>query len=160
MSPWQIFVVVATLLGVLTGVLSLLPKLSISSSGPLNPKSAFTTPFTLSNEGFLSIMSVNIFCAIREAKFEGDREIIGTEDYRSRFTTPDHAAAELKPDEKYTFSCAFLFNEDAPLIKADIAIIISYRPAWVPWRQEKVSRFVTKKSSDGRLHWFSQPISK
>ena len=66
----------------------------------------------------------------------------------------------LSVDEKTTviWDDAFHNQTSGNIDYADIIITVAYQPWYVPWRNEKSFRFVTKKLSDGKLHWIPRPI--
>lgn len=152
---WRVFLGVGVFLGFWSAFFSLLPSISVSPSTPSNPSAVMTTSFTLSNDGYLSLVDVKIVCGVNSINFRGGGGIQGI-----GFTTPRLAANKLEPNEKYTFSCEFILNEDAPIVSADIVILVSYQPSFLFWRQTSKHRFITHRTSGGRLRWFHQPLSK
>ena len=41
---------------------------------------------------------------------------------------------------------------------ADIAIVVIYKPWFMPFHREKVFRFVSHVQTDAHLHWYSQTL--
>ncbi len=39
----------------------------------------------------------------------------------------------------------------------DIEIVVSYRPAWYPFRRQETFRFITKVAADGQIRWLPRP---
>lgn len=43
---------------------------------------------------------------------------------------------------------------------ADIAVIVSYEPWFIPWHREKQFRFIAKPDGQGKIYWRSWPIDE
>lgn len=37
-------------------------------------------------------------------------------------------------------------------------IVVEYRPAFFPWKREKIFRFKTYRQTNGNLYWYSAPL--
>lgn len=132
------------------------PKVSVSSAQALNPSDLFSTPFMLLNEGYLAIHDVEAECALNNVKYKNGSNI---EQAITRGSL--NGSKDIQPHEQMTFKCpphGIAFGSD--LASADVSIIASFQPSFIPWRFHKEFRFVSEKSSDGYLHWFPQPKNK
>ncbi len=63
-------------------------------------------------------------------------------------------------DDKFTVRLGDKFEVVPParLAYADITVVVSYRPWFLPWRREKEVRFYTKSRPDGFLDWLYAPL--
>jgi hypothetical protein len=147
----------ATLIGIVTGLLSLLPRISASQSDPLNTLQALSASFVISNDGPVGINDVELDCII--FKIESKTQNFAFEG-PTRVTAPDNYASYLGPGERITTPCLFPVQVDNPVTFGDIAISVYFRPSFVPWYQEKLLRFITSVGPDGYLHWYPQPMPK
>ena len=62
-------------------------------------------------------------------------------------------------DERYEVSLNDLWDIK-PLRFADIALVIYYRPWFLPINRKKVFRFITHKGQDGKLRWYAYPTGE
>ena len=81
-------------------------------------------------------------------------------DYSNRFSDPKHVASVIVPGEQYSVLLSLSGMKNNKIENADIAIVLTFKPKWLPWRRETKHRFVSTQSKDGQWHWFPQPIDK
>lgn len=148
----------ALIFGIYAGGLSLLPKIGISAASSLNPNNPFATPFIIKNDGLLWIKNIQYFCGLYQLKYVdgsiAERHAQGD----VRFTHPSLASPKIKANVSATVFCDFgELGSHGPITSGDIAIIVSYRPAFVFWQREQRQRFSTLKSADGVLSWHPKP---
>ena len=145
------------LIGIVTGVLSLLPQVSVSSSAPLNPLDPFSAPFIVNNTGFLSIHDGKYFCRLNNVVYEG--AII--KNIASKTTA---LRTSIQPQEQDSVFCVILpepiVQRGGPLQSADISIRMKFRPTWTLWEREQLYRFRTQKNKDRQLSWFPHPVGQ
>lgn len=151
---------VAAVLVTLTSVMGLLPKISVSLPPPLDPSKPLSQPFTITNEGYFALNNVGMSCAIRYIRDPACVSIKGAQDYSSRIQEHEfeRIAPVLEPGEKYTKLCPI--QDGCQIKQADIAVVVSFRPAWFPFFREKLFRFRTTEGADGNLYYYPQPASK
>jgi len=149
--------IVAGILATIGGVLSLLPKVVVYAGAPLDPSQPFTTPFTISNEGYLPIHDVTFRCRIRRAQAEDGAAIIA---YEKGISPTGFAVPLITPGEKSTVACPFPFEFNAPFAGADFDFVVVFRPDWLLWHQEKSFRFGTTKTKEGQLIWLPRAVSE
>lgn len=148
-SAWLTFslTVVGGLLTIVLAYYAFSSKLSITPSGSLNPSDPFATPFVLQNDSLLWVNLVKPYhCSLRK---------ITTEDYLV-FQGIDTAIdappiPRLDPGESTAFFLPFrtVIILRAPINYADIEVVVSYYPAFIPfYKKEKRVRFVTIKSKE------------
>ncbi len=79
--------------------------------------------------------------------------------FKSRILIGQWQHHTIEMDERYSVPLTDSpFRFTYPTNFADIALIVSYRPWILPFRREKVFRFVTHKAENGNLYWYSLPL--
>jgi hypothetical protein len=144
-------------LGVVTGYLALIPKVTVTETEPLNPANIFTSHFIISNDGPLGINSVDVSCDIRQAEFEGNAR------YKNNMITSNQLQkTTMFVGERATVVCPLnpgIFGlGNSPVKRADIDIVLQFRPDFTWWRVMRILHFVTVIDSKGNLHWVPQPL--
>ncbi len=152
---WEIFVAVGVVLGYLS---YFQPRLSVTPQQALDPSKPFSVPFIIANNGYLPFRDVEFLCGIREVKGTENRTL---GKFALRF--PHNRLSVLEPGKPATISCDFFAAkgfEFFPVISADIAIIVQFRPQLLPWSKRESFRFITTEAADNKLLWFPQPEEK
>src|SRR5713226_10265571 len=93
----------ATLLG---GYAVIRPRISVSLSTPLNPANPFSTPFTASNDGYLSLYDVAFLCQLHRVRSDRFIELSSGEG-RLQTTAETLVARKMSPGEKNDVPCIF-----------------------------------------------------
>ncbi len=149
----------ATSLGFMTGYLSLVPRISVWQTQPLNPADPFSTPFIVSNDGPLGINLVKFSCLLLNVETANRNRFINV-----RLSSESLTVIGMEPGEKATVPCIFRqsigLSDSDTIQTADVVIIVEFRPDFVLWRRTRRLRFVTLRSSDGNLYWYPQPYSR
>jgi hypothetical protein len=107
--------------------------------------------FTISNANVLPLWDVSASLGVGQINGR-DRALDPgfVPNFATRLTNPEWQHHNLGMDDSFTVSPESMFRNAGP---ADIAIVISYKPWFLPWRREKVFRFVTARRSDGSTYW-------
>jgi hypothetical protein len=149
---------VATPLGIVTGYLSLVPKVTIVESESLVPLEPFTAQFIISNEGPLGINSVGTVCNVSVVRY---KDLPSWDISNNKIATPEMFKARMEVGERGTMECPFykVINTNAPIIYAEVSMSVDFRPDFTWSHGQRTYRFVTKPDSSGRLHWFPQPLN-
>jgi hypothetical protein len=142
------------LLGLLTGVLTLLPRLSVSNLEALNPADPFTTPFVVSNDGYLGVNNVRFSCLLYSLLNEKQHIVMRGGAESINYASP---VRRLPAGERATIPCYPFMKTARTPSRIDIAVNVTYRPDYVPWSKADHYRFVATDGSDGKLHWLPQP---
>lgn len=153
---WKSVFYILGVLAALSGALSFLPKISVTSSGPLDSLNPFSAPFIISNDGILPIYSVNIHIYPRNVRDASGAEVILKQGIKSS----NPPIPIMAPGEKVTLGLPFPFIFQAPLISADIEYVVIYRPDWIFWHQCKQFRFGLTKNSSGSYIWLPRGMSE
>lgn len=153
----QFLVVGVTLLGAVTFLYDFSPKISVSPLQLIDPHDAFSAPFAVANDGYLSLNRTSSTCVLKIAKFE-TIQVIGVAVSQPQTDN----TAEMGPGEKMTVKCRFreTIGVSEALKVADILISIEYKPWIWPATRKREFRFETARNSDGTWQWLPQPVSK
>jgi hypothetical protein len=137
------------------------PRVFVLSSGvALDPNNPAFSPFFVQNQGYLAIYDVNVSCSVKYLKLPGDIHVVGIGDYTNRFSDPKQVASVIAPGEQYTILLPLTGMKHNKIEDSDIAIVLSFKPQWLPWRRKTIHRFISTRSKDGQWYWFQQPIKK
>jgi hypothetical protein len=154
----RVFLAAGALLSLIEGVFAFLPTISVSTATTLGQTSSSysqSIPFVVSNDGPVSVHSVEYRCFVRKAEFTRrhnlQNELLHDQRLDKRI---------LRSKEKDNVPCIPLYGSDpvADLISADVELRVSFRPSFLFWRQENRFRFETYRSHRGELHWLPKPI--
>lgn len=164
---------VITIPSAVVGVLQLLPRVSISLETPLTPSNALSVPFLVSNDGYLTIHNVNVFCA--------PRDMVYVDPSDSRRTTtltggpddtetggvrnPDLEIDELPPAVKTTFPCALAYAplgsraDPTWLTSGHMVLIVKYTAPFMPFiKRYHRQRFDLVREESGTFRWKEGPL--
>jgi hypothetical protein len=152
-----ILMVVAAL-GSLAAWCSVLPKISVYQSNPINITDPFSAPFTVFNNGPLTLKSLKFTCV----PIDIDDSHLGGR-IPSKLRSEILQIERMEAGTKVSVSCNFLqfvgkFSPSEPMTKGQIDIFMEYRPEFVFWKIVRQFRFVTFPASDGKLYWKQSPI--
>ncbi len=151
--------------GIVVGILGFLlnyaPKLSVAISGSLQAANPMATAFVLANEGLVPVHDIVAACGAPQFKM-GKWEVASDPD--ARFVLPESKAEILSPGHTMTLPCGHLMgpNNGGPIppgaiTKAEITIIVDYRPDWLPWHKTERFPWKAERTLDGGWHWNSLP---
>lgn len=146
--PLEILTIVATI----TSILALIPRLSIHTSGTIRQRDPMGTVFTIYNDGLLPIHDVDAICGIDSVLTAqgGGVSNIGLK-------MPESHANVLSPSNGMSLPCAHAMNMGENAASAKIAIIVTYRPDWVPWHRRSTFPMQAGKADDGTWVWKALP---
>jgi hypothetical protein len=162
---WQVMLNMAALLGLVTGYMAMIPRVSVSQSEPLDPDDIFSTPFIVSNDGPLPLETVNISCADFNVVYQqGTTLRSNPNDPGAAISDTSFNAPEVKPGERVSVPCALEQMLKPPswikVVSSDISIVVSFRIGYTPLPGRRKFRFVTFRSADNRLHWYPASVSQ
>jgi hypothetical protein len=152
---------IATIAGGLAAIVVFLPRISVLPSDPVDLTNPFSASFTITNNNFIPLRQVNALLGIGQIVMEPAQMIPHFKPtFESRITYKTWTNHSLTMDERFTITISDAFNvtKSIRVAGADIAIIVSYKPWFLPIKREKIFRFVTHKQTNGNLYWYSQPL--
>jgi len=142
-------------------VLTFLPRVSIEPAMAPDVATGSWGTFEIANTGYIPLTGTRTsmgLCFIGGRINEPPNYAChGPLKSRFHFMPWDHPWLGI--DEKFTISLGNLI-QIPPGGYANISLILSYRPWFLPWRVEKEVRFVTMLARDGREYWSARPASE
>jgi len=143
--------IAATLASISSGVLAVLPKLSVEVSGSLRTTDPMATIFSLSNEGYLSVYDITVTCLpfVKGNRYQIDNATFNPTDFRVAVLSPGHRV-KLPCNE----AIAIL---DASATSATLEMPIRYRPKGAFWHRTATFSFEADRSHDGTWVWTGNP---
>lgn len=149
--------IILGIIGIIGTLYNFSPKLTIDSGDSLNPQDPFATRFSIKNDSIFSLYSIHRKTFIRKLRTLKDGDVIGD----SSLVGILPPIPVLVAGEPSTFSVAAdQIAYDSPYCYADIEIVVSFRPAFLPYRKTIAARFSTEKAIDGTLHWLPRAKSE
>jgi hypothetical protein len=119
---------------------------------PVDSLNPYVAPFTLTNDGYLSIYQVKATCIPHILKLKA----LNSRDVKAQVQNEAFAADILEPDEHRSFVCdVFHFTNNPMAIEyADVGIGITFRPIQnINWRVFRQFLFQAAPRPDGKLYW-------
>src|SRR5436853_5311136 len=97
---WKIVVAVSVVVGLLAAIVTFWPRIFVSSSSSLNPRTPFATPFIISNEGYAEVTDLSTQMLVRRVTVAEGKGIAIRDNklYDSRAIP----IAAISPGGKYT----------------------------------------------------------
>lgn len=152
-TRWSRFLTIVSIVLAIIGLVTLIelfPRLSSSASPPSDAGEILNSRFTISNDGYLSVVTVRAFCFISKST-SGNGLIRNSVISNSPIVT-------LHPSEAITVPCAESPGVYVPVRSADLAIVAYYRP-W-PFtfiHSRRFFRFVSRNTTKDNVTWDRQP---
>ena len=148
--------------GIIGIIYNLWPRPQVMKGDLIDPSNPFSASFTIINSSVIPLRDVTVAVGVGQivpATKEMDRTFVPT--FESEIVRSGWDRHSLGIDEKFTIALedAFRPSPDARFSGADIAIIVNYKPWFLPLAGKKIFRFVTRRESDGHLYWFSVPLT-
>jgi hypothetical protein len=66
----------SAILGLVSGWVAMIPRVSVSQNQSLSPSDPFSTPFVVSNDGPLPLMNVRFYCAVSKVAAANQGSVI------------------------------------------------------------------------------------
>ena len=162
---WGYFLFLATVLGAVVTWLALAPRISIVPQTPLISLNAFTAPFIVSNDGYLSLHRVNAICSPKDVTYTepGHPKHKMTfhqqgpdDDETGGLLNPKLEVRKLRRDHKATFPCDLIALRYAEWVtSAHILLIVRYRPLPYIYRYRR-QRFELTREDSGVYRWLEE----
>jgi hypothetical protein len=151
---------VCTLVGCAASLVAFFPRPTVSPpSIPFDKNDRFSVSFDITNGGYVPLEDCEVSLGVGQIATKGarlDPSFLPT--FKSRLVMPAWQHHTLRMDEKFTVVLSDLIRGNVE--SADIALIVSYKPWFLPIYREKAFRFVTFKQPDGQSYWRSWPIQE
>lgn len=147
------------LIGGAVAFLTLLPRISVTPSDPVDPDNALSASFTISNNNFIPLRHVSASLGIGEIQPVGkplDPNVAYSE--QGSLMPDSWTNHSVDMDERFTitpFDVVHAYGDR----QASIQIIVSYQPWILPLERQKRFRFETHRQTNGKLYWYALPSS-
>jgi hypothetical protein len=138
-----------------------LPRVSVEPIVSLDANNPYRQVFKVQNQGNLALHGVLYTCKIKGFYLDGTSDPIRIRDDKGRwmqmspFREDGKNFVTLTSGEIDNANCVW-FEEPFPFMLREgreIAVEVSYVPAYFPFRISKQAGFLLKKAADGRFHW-------
>jgi hypothetical protein len=153
-------------LGTIYGIVPIIsPPVSGTPSEPIefgsaqSPEYSFPGPVDIENEGILPIYDIKIKCAVHEAYTTANSTIGGADLYRGYSNQIDIIRADTTRSTTCIDASVYPIGLGDPIEYANMTIIMSYKPAILPWRfaalwtkREEVHTTMIREP-DGDIRW-------
>jgi hypothetical protein len=167
--------ILASILGIVTGIFSFFPRLTVSEPIQMNATDLFSYKMTVTNDGVLPVFKADWALAPKIVKIQGSNKpvepihaavvvypnsaLIGPEDYAFHLRLSDAYIGMLTPGDSYTFTTEGLMTAPTGAVadEVDFAIAVSYIPVFPPIPMQTCTRFHIYRDRQGTQHWFRAP---
>jgi hypothetical protein len=124
----------------------------------------------MSNNGYLTLYDVQFLCSPRKVIYKkpnskGGFEVMTEgpeEEETGGITSPNFVAKNFYRNQTAAFPCLFPNSRMTPewLVSADVAIVVSYHPAWFPLiKRYHRNHFSMARDDRGEYQWIEEPLS-
>jgi len=144
----------------LLGLLSFLPRPSVSASEPVDIENPFSSAFTVTNGNIFPLSDLRVGLAPVRMPINGGR-VVNDELLESRLGFIFNSKWEhhtLRMDEQYSVTPSDIFNLLGPFQGADLAIVVQYKFWFLPISQSKAFRFQAHRQTNGHYYWYPTPL--
>jgi len=152
----------ATMLGAFGAVVTFLPKILVTASQPVDAKDPFSVSFTITNDSFIPLNDVNVSLGVGQVTtFPRLPDPNFIPSFKSRLVRPEWKNHTLAMDEKFTVLIEDIFTarSDSLMVSgADLAIVVDYRPWFLPINKEKIFRFKGRPVTNDLFYWYFFPL--
>lgn len=163
-SKWPYFLkhgLALTSFGItLLGLLSFVPRISVSASEPVDIDNPFSSAFIVTNGNIFPLSDLRIGVAPVRMPVNGGW-LVGDELLENRlgfFFNSKWEHHTLRMDEQYSVTPSDIFNLAGPFQGADLAIVVRYKLWFFPISQSKAFRFQAHRQTNGRYYWYPTPL--
>jgi hypothetical protein len=161
--------------GLIVGILSLFPRLSVVAQDPLDDHNPFLAPFVISNDGILSLYDLQAFCfpvyvQLIGVDGKGGQIVLRPtpgyheEDMSTGMTSDSFVAKKLSPASKMTFPCNMIllsdFRTNLAVGRADISYVVTYQTFGISLTRHHVNHFSLSRDVNGHAHWLEEPLGQ
>lgn len=143
---WRVLIFLIGIPGLYVGVLSVFPRVSVSPNEQLKKYDPLSSPFIITNEGFLSIYSVSMTCKVDHLLLSTASQLVGVS------FADGVVDDEVGPDGRITRFCK-VTTPDPKMKEVIISMIVRFRPEFLPWTTTRAFHFRGYPSDDGTMHW-------
>jgi hypothetical protein len=164
----------AMIIGIVSGLVALLPRVSVQASAPFDPSHPYPIPFTVTNNGSITLYNVRFFVGLcnlvwgpgygEGVTLKSEKPCNGPSDMR--ITDPTWSRQKFEVDQQHVVRYDDIIPHPSTdngmrVHSAEISIVVQFQPWIIPWPvREKEFRYKTRKDEDGKLSWIPEPLEK
>jgi hypothetical protein len=144
-----------SVVGLLVAVLTLLPRVNVIISDPVDPNYPFSSSVTVINDGYIPLNIVSPKFALKKIEQTTGQPIFGDPDYGSDLVPALWHARNLGPDNKFAIALNDVTEFSTLELKAaDIAIVVDYQLPIVHIKRRAIFPFYAKRQTNGNFYWY------
>jgi hypothetical protein len=158
-SPWALILGLATLIGGVAALATLLPRVTVAISDPPDADDPFSSAVTVTNNGYLPLDSVMPSIGLGHIAAIGSPNEAEDPDppYLPRFRQSQWRPHDMGLDDKFTFALNEVMGTNpGQLRSANIAIRVEYEVPLIHWKREKVFPMFAHRQANGRFYWYAK----
>jgi hypothetical protein len=149
----------AALIGVIGVLATFLPRVTVTTSDPVDDNNPFSSNVTVTNTGYIPLDSVMPNIGLRKMTF-GDPKAPTTfqgpaNNQYVRFANTRWQSSDLGLDEKLTIGLNEVWGIQPNLLSADVAIVVEYKIPIIRWKRRKTFPLYAMKQTNGKWYWYS-----
>jgi len=168
---WACLLVVATLLGILSGIAFFAPSATVDFGDLADPANLLSVLTTVKNDGAVTLYDVSVelgLCTVQGSTAAGKPVTMrgacqSTGDLESLMVLDKWQHHKMLSGEKYSVAISELFSrmQISHLDYADISIAVSYRPWYFPLiHRTRQFRTVGAREQSGSYEWRFIPLDE
>ena len=150
-----------TLVGFVAALLTLLPRLSLFVSDPVDPTNPFSASFTIINSGYVPLYAVAPRICLGEIGFGNAQPSKRNWDYGVTCLPPlqKWQMKEMAIDDRKTFAINEELTLNGHFAEADIAVGVDYELPlpFIHWKRRKLFPLIAVRQTNGNYYWYSKP---
>jgi hypothetical protein len=146
---WQVAIFILGVPGIYVGILSILPRVSVSPGELLQSSQPLSVPLIISNDGVLDIHDAELACAIDRIVDEHHSSVEGAIAHNSN----TFELGDIGPDGRATTFCVNAIGFSAPIVEGHMVVLLSFRPDFLPWRTSRHFHFRGTSGESKSFHW-------
>ena len=157
---WGVFLAFCTIIG----LNALWPRIVVEPIGQIDPSDPHPIIFKITNTGFMPLWNVQPgfgLCEFATGVPHNPPERCQKE-LGSVLIMPQWHVSELSRDEptEIRFDELISLQPPAKFADADISVVVTFYPWFMPNRMRLEYRFQTRLEEDGKLSWVPRPLNK
>jgi hypothetical protein len=139
------------LIGGAASIIAFRTKIAITPGDPLIESDLTSTPFTVRNEGDLTLRDLEITCRADTLIDTHANVIVGEERIMAK--------SRLPPDGEMTVGCfpslttPYFMDRDVVWTVAKISILVNYRVFGIPKTRTRIAHYLGAREGSGNLRW-------
>lgn len=158
-STWiQVFLWLTVLVGFLSSIYSLSPKVTVSVGERLMEKDALSAQVVIANDGVLPIYDVKLYCMHGDVYYNNGGEL-HIKDEGSLHTQSDETS-RIESGQKFTTVsfCRTPYSDRVP-VSFDVVLRVTFKPP-LGSHTYREFRIVSTKAPDGKILTIQNPVPK